>query len=81
MKTATLRGKAAVRFVDVGADKKNWTAMIPIDDGLLSERAMIQSIRKNNALMSRVVDVGENGGIYVGGWRCVGKWEFVTEGS
>ena len=67
---------ALVRFIEVGRLKKTWAAAIPTDiNGCLDGLAMIKSIKKHKALGSRDIDFGDDGGIYVGGFRLVGRFE------
>lgn len=69
--------KTRVRFIDVGSNNKTWEADIPLLDGVLCGDSMLRSIRKSGALMSRIIDVENDGDITVGGWRVVGRWEVV----
>ncbi len=69
-----------IRFSEVGHDKKSWEAEIPMIDGALDGAAMLKSIRKSGALMSREVECTEDGLIVVGTFgRPVGKWAMPVE--
>lgn len=68
-----------VQFSNVGRAKKSWRAEIPDRNGVLDAVAMERSIRKSKALMSRDIEVDEDGGIYVGGFRRVGEWSAIKE--
>lgn len=63
-----------IKFIDVGRDKKCWEAEIPCVDESISIAAILKSIRKNKAIMSRDVEITDDGGIFVGGLRKVGEW-------
>ncbi len=65
---------ATIRFSDVGPRKLTWTAAVPLP---LSVRGLTREIRKHQALGSREIDFSDDGGIYVGMFRCVGSWEEV----
>lgn len=69
-----------IHFLNVGRDKKSWNAEVPD----LSDRTLINQIRRQGALMSRDIDFNWNnaddgGVIYVGMFRNVGK--FSVEGG
>jgi hypothetical protein len=66
-----------VRFSNVGRNKKTWDAEIPCENGVLDGVAMLKSIRKSGALMSRSVDIDDVGNIVVGGYRVVGRWDAI----
>lgn len=73
---------ARIRFSNVGRDKKNWEADIPIlPDGFLDESAMIRSIKKHKALGSRGIDFETDGKITVGLFRYVGDWSVIEEAA
>jgi len=65
--------KFAVKFTEVGRDKKSWVKLIktlPTDCDLINE------IKRSQALASSNIDVAD--GFIFAGVRCVGKYE-ITE--
>lgn len=64
-----------IRFVEVGRNKKSWETEVPEGDRALP--AILKSVQKSGALMSRGIEVvadGAEGRIYAGA-RCVGRFE------
>lgn len=74
-----MTGPVVVSFLEVGRGRLSWKATLArLDEGL-----MIREIRKRGALCSRGIEItdedGCGGAIYVGGFRCVGKWRVFAE--
>lgn len=75
-----MSAKVLVQFSNVGCAKKSWQQEIPThDDGTIDGNAMDRAIRKSKALASRDIEVDNDGGIYVGGFRRVGEWSLVAQ--
>jgi hypothetical protein len=69
-----------IRFANVGRDKKTWEEEIPVNDGLFDGMAMLRSIRNHKALLSREVEITDDGFI-LAGLRGVGSWGPAQEAT
>lgn len=70
-----------IQFENVGQHKLCWSEDL---DG--SEQAILRALKKKSALISRGIDVvwdenGSGGAIFVGGFRCVGKFKVEKQGE
>lgn len=65
----------AVRFIEVGRDKKTFTADVAAQHGMPTYNGMVLAIRKRHALLSRDIEFGDGGEIYAG-IRVVGRFEY-----
>lgn len=71
-----------VNFIDVGRDKRSWSATIKGND-ILGEIA--SAVRKSGAIMSRSLDIELDedgvGEIIIGGFRTVGMFKIPDYAS
>lgn len=63
-----------IRFVDVGRDKMTWEA----ECRELTHIWLLKQVLAKRALISRDIEFDDDGNIWVGGVRCVGRFEEVA---